>query len=151
MLEKISEKCTAGSPEKTNDAQDEEIDGANLDDSFDESMFLPNIEHPDNNAEEESTRKSVGNEDEESSDNIQILDEIQEESVVTKPSVSFCSTPSRCKDYGKRRIPLSDRKNMTPLSTQSKRLRSSSKKAMSSSSKKSRTNYMLINNEQLFG
>lgn len=151
MLEKITEKCTAGSPEKTNNAQDEEIDGGNLDDSFDESMFLPNIEHLDNNAEEESPRKSVGNEDEKSSDNIQILDEIKEESAVTKPSVSFCSTPSRSKDYGKRRIPLSDRKNRTPLSTQSKRLRSSSKKAMSSSSKKSRTNYMLINNEQLFG
>jgi hypothetical protein len=144
MIEKMSRKQPEPETEPIEEAREEEesVDG-NLDDSFDESMFLPNFEnHVAAPTESANDATSKG------SDCVVASNQSDKENSDAKPCVSFCSTPSKG-DYGKRRIPLSDRKNRTPLTSASKRIRSSSTKLMSSS-KKSRTNYMLINNKQLF-
>eukprot|EP00557_Chaetoceros_sp_GSL56_P001265 CAMPEP_0176492690 /NCGR_PEP_ID=MMETSP0200_2-20121128/9142_1 /TAXON_ID=947934 /ORGANISM="Chaetoceros sp., Strain GSL56" /LENGTH=220 /DNA_ID=CAMNT_0017890287 /DNA_START=5 /DNA_END=664 /DNA_ORIENTATION=+ len=120
----------------------------NLDDSFDESLFLPNNEDQ-HEAKVELEKSSASKETD--ADRTELL-VYQEDKGNTgkKACLTFCTTPCKAKDdYGNRRVPLSDRKNKTPLTNQSKRLRSSTKKVMSSS-KKSRTNYLLIDNKQLF-
>ena len=133
--------------------EEETVDEADdLDDSFDEDMFLPNNEDQIASAvlltdkEQGSASSSVDADQNE----VLIFEDDIKENGVTKPTVSFCSTPRKGKDdYGKRRVPLSDRKNRTPVTAQSKRLLSSTKQIMSS--KKSRTaNYMFIDNKKLF-
>lgn len=131
--------------ESTKDDHDVNED---LDDSFDESLFLPNSE---DQVQVAGSASGQTRRDDLAQEKIQL--EVYHEDDENKgktSSVTFCSTPRKGKgDYGNRRIPLSDRKNQTPLTSQSKRLRSSTKKVMSSS-KKSRTNYLLIDNRQLF-
>jgi chromosome segregation ATPase len=155
MLENISKKkedTNITSPEEHMSAKND-LEGGDLDDSFDESMFLPNVEDqvaPQDAPADPPVNKRVDKESEKENKSIAILGDENIESNKTKSSLSFCATPSKVNDYGKRRVPLSDRKNRTPLSTQSKRLRLSSRKVITSS-KKSRTNYMFIDNTQLFG
>lgn len=133
--------------------EENEDETGDLDDSFDEDMFLPNNEDkiasaklPAENEEQSPARTSMNADQNE----VSIFEDENKENSVTKPAVSFCSTPRKGKDdYGKRRVPLSDRKNRTPGTAQSKRLLSSTNKMMSS--KKSRTaNYMFIDNKKLF-
>jgi hypothetical protein len=127
----------------------ENVNSANecLDNSFDESMFLPNSE---------DQLEIGGNTGHLPPNNLVTSDKAPlevyretDENQGRKACVTF-STPRKGKDdYGNRRVPLSDKKNQTPLTNQSKRLRSSAKKVMSTS-KKSRTKYLLIDNKQLF-
>ena len=98
-----------------------------MEDSFDESMFLPNVQ-------------SVKEEEKE---NVNAF-------TPSKENTPF--TPSKLDDYGVKRQPLSERKqNRTPLSVRStnKKMRPSSKKLMSST--KNRSHYMMFNNKNLFG
>lgn len=158
MLEKMSNPrhhalsaCKSAEPEETIPATGD-AEGDELDDSFDESMFLPNVEDnviPQNAPADEDTSDILHENQESTNKSFTILSEENKENSNVKSKVAFFSTPSKRNDYGKRRLPLSDRKNRTPLSTQKKRLRSTSKKLITSS-KKSRTNYMLIDNRKLF-
>jgi len=143
-----SDATLAISAEPIPEERGKKCDNENLDDSFDESMFLPNSE--DRTQGRDTSEMLHRTETEEEKAHIEVYHEHQD-SPLKKSSVTFCATPNKCSkdDYGNRRIPLSDRKNKTPMTKQSKRLRSSAKKVMSST-KKSQTNYLLIDNRQLF-
>lgn len=156
MIEKMT-SANAEPPTCTEPIEEENEDEAgDLDDSFDEDLFLPNNENRvamvvppvlepvlEEQALNISSMEAVQNE-------VPILNECNKENEVSKPSVSFCSPQGKGKgDYGTRRVPLSDRKNRTPV--QSKRPHSSAKQIMSGSSKKARsTPYMFIDNKTLF-
>ena len=156
MIENMT-SASAEPPTCTEPIEEEDEDEAgDLDDSFDEDLFLPNIEDRvamvvppvlepviEEQAPTISSTEAVQNE-------VPIFNECNKENEVSKPSVSFCSPQGKGKgDYGTRRVPLSDRKNRTPV--QSKRPRSSTKKIISASSKKARsTPYMFIDNKTLF-
>ena len=156
IIEKMT-SANAEPPTCTEPIEEENEDEAgDLDDSFDEDLFLPNNENRvamvvppvlepvlEEQALNISSMEAVQNE-------VPILNECNKENEVSKPSVSFCSPQGKGKgDYGTRRVPLSDRKNRTPV--QSKRPHSSAKKLMSGSSKKARsTPYMFIDNKTLF-
>lgn len=155
MIEKMT-STSAEPPTCTEPIEEENEDEAgDLDDSFDEDLFLPNNEDRaamavppvlepvlEEQAPTSSSTEAVQNE-------VPIFNECNKENEVSKPSVSFCSPQGKGKgDYGKRRVPLSDRKNRTPV--QSKRPRSSAKKIMSSSKKARGTPYMFIDNKRLF-
>jgi len=134
--------------DRIQEEQDDACVEDNPDDSFDESLFLPNSEDQ-HQARVELGKSSASKETDANRNELLVYQEDKENTGI-KTCVTFCTTPCKAKDdYGNRRVPLSDRKNKTPLTNQSKRLRSSTKKVMSSS-KKSRTNYLLIDNKQLF-
>jgi len=114
-------------------------EAAGVDESFDEDVFLPDdfLPNVDDDASPVVTNELINQ--------------------ASAGDIS-CSTPLRTGDYGKRRAPLSDRKNtMTPHKSTSKKLKSTSKfmasarKLMSSSKKKKDGDYMVFNNKRLFG
>lgn len=155
-MDSLIDKMSSAKPEPVQavepiqeEEQDHRCVDDNPDDSFDESLFLPNDE--DQQPVGVVSGKSADSSIKTNTERAQVaVYEEDKENTCKKSTVTFCATPSKGKDdYGNRRVPLSDRKNKTPLTNQSKRLRSSTKKVMSSS-KKSRTNYLLIDNRQLF-
>jgi hypothetical protein len=148
MMSTAKSKSNLTPQENVKDVENDKSANECLDNSFDESMFLPNCEDqleiggntghlPPNNLVTSAKKAPL--------DVYRETDENQGR----QACVTF-STPRKEKDdYGNRRVPLSDKKNQTPLTNQSKRLCSSAKKVMSTS-KKLRTKYLLIDNKQLF-
>jgi len=147
-------------------SDDQSDDQSDADDSFDESLFLPNIEghntDPDIPLDEDKKSESGylaeskpplhdGNDLEvTTADGVDIVATSPESNKENKDvHLSVCIKAINI-DYGKKRKPFSDRKNnMTPHSSTNKRAKSSNSKPKSAS-KKSKSSYMIFDNKKLF-